>query len=169
MAGNGLMYIASFNNLSVTNAAQDLWQIQAATTASVLIHSVRVTFSPTITSGVAQDARYTIGWALRSATGTGGTAATTTTTGGTQLAPVNKRNTVAPASTWTRQVTTPGTAGNTLTSDTVSVIVPYERIYTPDQRIVLPAAASGSFLSLWISSAPGAAYNCSTEVYFEEI
>lgn len=169
MAGNGLMYIASFNNLSVTNAAQDLWQVTAATTASVLIHSVRVTFTPTITSGVAQDARFTIGWALRTAAGAGGTAATTTTTGGTQLAPVNKRNSTAPVSTWTRQVTTINGVGNTLTSDNVSVIVPYERIYTPDQRIVLPAAASGSYLGLWLATAPGAAYSCSTEIYFEEI
>ena len=66
MAGNGLMYTATFNNTSVTNAVQDLWQITASATASILIHSWRVTFVPTITSGIAQDVRANLQILLRS-------------------------------------------------------------------------------------------------------
>jgi hypothetical protein len=156
------MYTASFSNVSVTNAIQDIWQITASTTASILIHSWRVTVVPTITSGVAQDVRVNLQILNRSTAGTGGTAVTPVA--------VNKRNTVAASSTWNRTVvTTQGTAGNIVSADQVSIIVPYERIYTPDQRVVLPAAASGSFLSLFLTTAPGAAYNASSEVYFEEI
>ena len=162
MAGNGLMYTAQFSNVSVTNAVQDIWQVTAAVTASVLIHSWRVTVVPTITSGVAQDVRINLQILNRSTAGTGGTAVTPVA--------VNKRNSVSAVSTWTRTVvTTQGTAGNIISGDQVSIIVPYERIYTPDQRVVLPAAASGSYLSLFLTTAPGAAYNVSSEVYFEEI
>ena len=162
MAGNGLMYTAQFSNVSVTNAIQDIWQVTAAVTASVLIHSWRVTVVPTITSGVAQDVRINLQILNRSTAGTGGAAVTPVA--------VNKRNSVSAVSTWTRTVvTTQGTAGNIISGDQVSIIVPYERIYTPDQRVVLPAAASGSYLSLFLTTAPGAAYNVSSEVYFEEI
>ena len=162
MAGNGLMYTAQFSNVSVTNAVQDIWQVTAAVTASVLIHSWRVTVVPTITSGVAQDVRINLQILNRSTAGSGGTAVTPVA--------VNKRNSVSAVSTWTRTVvTTQGTAGNIISGDQVSIIVPYERIYTPDQRVVLPAAASGSYISLFLTTAPGAAYNVSSEVYFEEI
>lgn len=162
MAGNGLMYTAQFSNVSVTNAVQDIWQVTAAVTASVLIHSWRVTVVPTITSGVAQDVRINLQILNRSTAGTGGTTVTPVA--------VNKRNSVSAVSTWTRTVvTTQGTAGNIISGDQVSIIVPYERIYTPDQRVVLPAAASGSYISLFLTTAPGAAYNVSSEVYFEEI
>ena len=162
MAGNGLMYTAQFSNVSVTNAVQDIWQVTAAVTASVLIHSWRVTVVPTITSGVAQDVRINLQILNRSTAGSGGTAVTPVA--------VNKRNSVSAVSTWTRTVvTTQGTAGNIISGEQVSIIVPYERIYTPDQRVVLPAAASGSYISLFLTTAPGAAYNVSSEVYFEEI
>ena len=162
MAGNGLMYTAQFSNVSVTNAVQDIWQVTAAVTASVLIHSWRVTVVPTITSGVAQDVRINLQILNRSTAGTGGTAVTPVA--------VNKRNSVSAVSTWNRTVvTSQGTAGNIISGDQVSIIVPYERIYTPDQRVVLPAAASGSYISLFLTTAPGAAYNVSSEVYFEEI
>jgi hypothetical protein len=163
MAGNGLMYTAQFGNVAYANSAQDLWQITASTTASILIHSWRLTVVPALTSGVAQDLRMNLQILLRSTAGTGGTAVTPVA--------VNKRNSVAATSTWTRTVvTTQGTAGNIISGDEVSVIVPYERIYTPDQRLVLPAAASGSYLSLFLATAPGTGpTNWSSEVYFEEI
>ena len=162
MAGNGLMYTAQFSNVSVTNAVQDIWQITASATASILIHSWRLTIVPTITSGVAQDVRINLQIVNRSTAGTGGTAVTPVA--------VNKCNSVAATSVWNRTVvTTQGTIGNIISGEQVSIIVPYERIYTPDQRVVLPAAASGSFISLFLTTAPGAAYNASSEVYFEEI
>jgi len=163
VAANGLMYTAQFSNVSVTNAIQDIWQISSSTSASILIHSWRLTVVPTLTSGVAQDVRINLQILNRS--GTAGT-------GGATVTPiaVNKRNSVAATSTWTRTVvTTQATPGNVLSGEQVSIIVPYERIYTPDQRLVLPAAATTTYLSLFLTTAPGAAYNASSEVYFEEI
>jgi hypothetical protein len=157
------MYTAQFSNVSVTNFAQDIWQISSSTSASILIHSWRLTVVPLLTSGVAQDVRINLQILNRS--GTAGT-------GGSPVTPVavNKRNSVAATSTWNRTVvTTQATPGNVLSGEQVSIIVPYERIYTPDQRLVLPAAATTTYLSLFLTTAAGAAYNASSEVYFEEI
>jgi len=159
MAANGLLYTAQFTSVSVTNAIQDIWEIQAAAGVPVIIHSWRVIFTPVITSGVAQDVRIPLQILRRSTAGTGGSAVTPVAT--------NSRNTVAAASTVTRTVvTTQGTAGNILDGEIASVIVPFERIYTPDQRLVIPG---GTKLSLFMTTAPGAAIVTSSEVYFEEV
>jgi hypothetical protein len=158
MAASGLLYVVGFENLTVTNAVQDIWEFVAAAGVSILIHSVRFTVSPTITSGVAQDVRIRLQMQQRSTTGSGGT-------GQTPRA-VNRRNTVAAATTCNSGVTTPGTAGNAWGSDLVSIIVPYERIFTPDQRIPI---SGGSRWNLTLVAAPGASYSASSEVYFEEI
>ena len=41
MAANGLIYTASFSNVSITNAAQNIWEFIAGAGCSVLIHSIR--------------------------------------------------------------------------------------------------------------------------------
>jgi len=160
MAANGLVYTAQFTGVTVTNAIQDIWEIQAAAGVPILIHSWRVTFTPTITSGVAQDVRLSLQICRRSTAGTGGTAVTPVA--------VNSRNTVAATGTYTRTVvTTQGTIGNILDGENVSVIVPFERIYTPDQRLVIPGGAKTSlFLT---STNAGLPLTASSEVYFEEI
>lgn len=158
MAASGLMYTFSFSNVSVTNAAQNIFEMIAGSGASVLVHSIRLTFTPTIVSGVAQDVRANLNIQRISTTGTGGSATTPVA--------VNSRNTVAALTTVNRLVTTPGTAGNVLDSENVSIIVPFERIYTPDQRVPIPASTR---LALNLSAGLGAAYNASCEVYFEEI
>lgn len=158
MAASGLMYTASFENLTVTNAAQDIWEFVAAAGVSILIHSIRVTFSPTITSGVAQDVRARFLMQQRSTTGSGGTAQTPRA--------VNRRNTVAAATTCNSGVTTPGTAGNNFGADEISIIVPYERIFTPDQRIPI---SGGSRWNLTLVAGLGGSFSASSEVYFEEI
>jgi len=159
MAANGLVYTAQFTGVTVTNAIQDIWEIQAAAGVPLLIHSWRVTFTPTITSGVAQDVRLSLQVCRRSTAGTGGTAVTPVA--------VNSRNTVAAASTVTRTVvTTQGTIGNILDGEVVSCIVPFERIYTPDQRLVIPGGAK---TSLFLTATPGQSFVTSSEVYFEEI
>jgi len=157
MAGSGLMYTASFENLTVANSAQDIWEFIAAAGVSILIHSVRVTFSPTITSGVAQDVRIRLQMQQRSTTGSGGTSQTPRA--------VNRRNTVAAATTVNSGVTTPGTAGNLWGADLVSIVVPYERIFTPDQRIPI---SGGSRWNLTLLAGAGSSYSASSEVYFEE-
>jgi len=162
MAANGLVYTASFSNVSITNAAQNIWEIIGSASCSVLIHSIRLTVTPTITSGVAQDVRALLNLQRITTTGTGGSAVTP--------APTNARNTIAAATTFNRLVTTPGTAGTVLDSENVSIIVPYERIYTPDQRIPIGASGSSTYrLALNLSAGLGASYNASSEIYFEEI
>jgi len=158
MAAGGLMYTASFNSVSVTNAAQNIWEIIAAAGTSLLIHSIRLTFSPTIVSGVAQDVRAQLNVQRITTTGTGGVAVTP--------APVNQRNTVAAVTTFNRTVTTPGTAGVVKDSELVSIIVPFERIYTPDQRIPI---SGGDRLALNLAAGLGTSYNASSEIYFEEV
>lgn len=158
MAASGLMYTASFENQSITNAVQDIWEFVAAAGVSILIHSIRLTVVPTITSGVAQDVRIRLCQQQRSTTGSGGTGVTPRA--------VNRRNTVAAATTCTQLVTAPGTAGNQWGADEPSIIVPYERIFTPDQRIPI---SGGSRWNLTLLAAPGAIYNASSEIYFEEV
>ena len=158
MAAGGLMYTASFNAVSVTNAAQNIWEVIAAAGTSLLVHSIRLTFAPTIVSGVAQDVRAQLNVQVITTTGTGGVAVTPT--------PVNKRNTLAAVTTFNRTVTTPGTAGSIYDSELVSIIVPFERIYTPDQRIPI---SGGNRLALNLAAGLGTAYNASSEIYFEEI
>lgn len=158
MAANGLLYKVSFDNVSITNAAQDILEIVAAAAVPVLIHAYKLTVVPTITSGVAQDVRAQLRTLVRSTTGTGGSAITPRAT--------NPRNTVAAAGTYTRTVTTPGTAGNVWGSEQVSIIVPYERIFTPDQRILVPA---GTRFCLNLEAALGAVFNASFEMDVEEV
>ena len=158
MAAGGLIYTASFSNVSVTNAAQNFWEFIGASTASVLIHSIRITFTPTINSGVAYDVRALINWGYMTGTGTGGSATTPVA--------LNKRNTVAAVTTVNRLVTTPGATPTIQGSDNVSIIVPYERIFTPDQRIPISA---GNKWYIGMSGALGSAYNASSEIFFEEI
>ena len=158
MAANGLMYTVSFSNVSITNTAQNIWELIAAAATSFIIHSVRLTITPTITSGVAQDVRALLNIQNITTTGSGGSAKTPT--------PTNIRNTVAAVTTCNALVTTPGTAGVVRDSENVSIIVPFERIYTPDQRI--PIGGGGRW-ALNLSAGLGGAFNASSEIYLEEI
>jgi hypothetical protein len=159
MAANGLLYTAQFTNVSITNAIQDIWEMRAAATAGVLLHWVKLTFVPTITSGVAQDARVSL--QLLERTGAAGTGGAAVVPAGT-----HPRNSVAAVTTTTRTVTTPGTAGDIHWSDQVSIIVPYELIFTPDMRIPISPSTN---LSLALVSSPGAVYSASSTICFEEI
>lgn len=156
-AANGLMYKTSFDGVTLSAAAQDLWEFVAGATTGILIHAIRVTVVPSIVSGVAQDVRMQLRQLVRSTTGSGGTAVTPRAT--------NPRNTVAAVGVTTRTVTTPGTAGNVWDADEVSIIVPYERIYTPAQRIFVPAATRWC---LNLEASIGALVASST-VEFEEL
>lgn len=160
MAANGLMYTVSFGSVSLPNAATGIFEISAASCA-VLIHSIRVTFIPTITSGIAQDVRLPLQSARITTLGSGGSATTPR--------PVNSRNTLTPSGTYNTMNTTPGTTGNILDQELVSVIVPFERIFTPDQRIVVP---QGTFWALKLSGTgtpAGSTFVTSGELYVEEI
>lgn len=158
MAANGLMYTAQFSGVSITNAAQDIFELVAAAGVAVLVHWIKLTFEPTITSGVAQDVRARLRILERSTTGTGGAAITPQG--------INPRNSIAAATTVARTVTTPGTAGDIKWADAVSIIVPFEHIYTPDTRIPIQG---GGRLALNLEVALGAVYNASGTICFEEI
>lgn len=157
MAMNGLIYTATQTNVTVTNAAQNLWEIIAAAGVSILIHSIRIEFVPTITSGVAQDVRAQLNLQTITSTGTGGSAVTPRAT--------NRRNTVAAVTTVNGLVTTPGTLGVVMSSSNPSVIVPYERIYTPDQRIPV---SGGARFAVNLGAGLGGSVTMSSEIYFEE-
>jgi len=164
MAANGLIYTASFQGVTVTNAIQDIFEFIGSANCATVIHSWRVEFTPTITSGVAQDVRLNLQICRRSTTGSGGAAVTPK--------PVNPRNTVAALTTVNRTVvTTQGTIQDILWGGNPSVIVPFERIYTPDQRIDLPASggSANNRLCLFLAAAPGQSFVASGEVYLEEI
>jgi hypothetical protein len=153
----GLMYTARFENVSITDAAQDIWELVTGN-VGVLVHWIKLSFTPTITSGVAQDVRGRLLLCERSTTGSGGTAVTANG--------VHPRNTVAALTTCTRTVTTPGTIGDVKWADGFSIIVPYEIIFTPDMRV--PIQASSGRLCLNLVAGLGAAYNASSTICFEE-
>lgn len=157
MAANGLIYTAKQQSVSVTNVAQNLWEIIAAAGVSLLIHSIRIEFVPTIVSGVAQDVRAAVSIQRITTTGTGGSAVT----------PVaeHPRNSIAAVTTFNGLVTTPGTAGAILSASNPSLIVPFERILTPDQRIPI---TGGSRLAINLAAGLGATVVMSSEIYFEE-
>lgn len=155
----GLMYASRFSGVSVTNAVQDIWEIVPSAAVGIILHWVKITFEPTITSGVAQDVRARIQICERSTAGTGGVAVTPSG--------VHPRMTVAAATVTTRTVvTTQGTIGDIKWDDSASIIVPYELIFTPDLRIPVQG---GGRLAVFLTTALGAAYNCSSTICFEEI
>jgi len=164
MAAQGLIYTASFQGVTVTNAVQDLFEFIGSANCSTIFHSFRIEFTPTITSGVAQDVRANIQIVRRTTSGSGGAAVTPK--------PANPRNTVAALTTVNRTVvTTQGTIGDILYGGNPSVIVPWERVYTADQRLVLPASGGNSQnrLCVFLAAAPGQSFTTSGEVYFEEV
>lgn len=154
----GLMYTSRFAAVSITNAAQDIWELAAAAGVSVIVHWIKLTLEPTITSGIAQDVRMRLQLCERSTSGTGGVAVVP--------AGVHPRNSVAAATVTTRTVTTPGTIGDIRWDDSASIIVPYELIFTPDMRQPIQG---GGRLCLNLTTALGAAYNASSVICFEEV
>jgi len=154
----GLMYTSQFTAVSITNATQDIWELVAAAGVSVIVHWVQIDFEPVITSGVAQDVRARLQLVERSTTGSGGAAVTP--------AGLHPRNTVAATTVTTRTVTTPGTIGDIRWSDARSIIVPIEKIWTPDTRQPIQG---GGRLCVFLQTALGAAFNASSTICFEEI
>lgn len=154
----GLMYTASFENVSITAAAQDVWELVCAAGVGIIVHWVKLDLAPTITSGVAQDERMRLQICERSTTGTGGAAVT--------ARGVHPRNTVAASTVATRTVTTPGTIADILWSDRASIIVPFEKIFTPDLRIPV---SGGGRLCLNLAAALSGAFNANSTICWEEI
>jgi hypothetical protein len=158
MAAGGLVYTASFDGQNMPNAAQSIWEIIAAANVSILIHSIRVSFVPQIISGIAQDVRAQLRIQAISSTGTGGVAVTPRA--------VNRRNTVAAVTTFNSFVTSPGTLVYVQDPEMQSLIFPFERSYTPDQRLPV---TGGNRLAVNLAAALGFICVTSSTIYFEEL
>lgn len=151
MAGQGLMYTATLGNTSWGTASTDIWVLGTSSTVPVLIHEIRMTANQTT------DTRNVLQVLRRSTGPTGGSAVTARA--------LNPRNTLVAASTITSLPTTPGTAGNQVENEIWSQLVPFSRIYTPDERIYVPVSG---WVALFLAVAP-AAVNVSWDVIFEEL
>ena len=152
MAGQGLMYNFSMPATASGTAAVDVMVLGTTASVPALVHEIRLTAAQTV------DTRINLQVCRRTAAPTGGT----TVTG----KPLNKRNTVAAASTFTYLDTTPGTIGDILENEQWSELVPFSRIYTPDERIYI--LVSG-WLALFFATAPGASVTMSGNMVAEEL
>jgi hypothetical protein len=152
MAGQGLLYNFSFPVTTSGTSSVDVMVLGTTAAVPILIHEIR------LTSQATTDVRLNLQLLRRTTGPTGGT----TVTG----KPLNKRNTVAAASTFTYLDTTPGTAGDILENEQWSVLVPFSRIYTPDERIYVPVSG---WIALFFATAPGSASNISGNIVAEEL
>lgn len=148
----GLLYSATFENVSMTDAAQDIIAIATSANVPIVIHEFAVT------AGVTTDVRARVQILRRTTAGSAGTSITPRA--------LHQRNTVSSATTVTYLRTTPGTAGDQLDSEQWSLLVPFQRLYTPETRIVVN---NSGFIALNLVAGTGAARNISGRVVFEEI
>lgn len=151
MSAQGLVYTFNISNATLGTASTDIWTLGTSAAVPVLIHEIRLTGNQTV------DTRLSLQILRRTTGPTGGSTITPR--------PLNKRNTVAAASTITTLPGTPGAAGDILEAEIWSELVPYSRIFTPDERILVPVS---SWVSLFLTTTL-VAINASAVVYFEEI
>lgn len=147
----GLLYVAAFDAVSMTDAAQDIIFLQAGSAVPITVHEILVT------SAVTTDVRARLAIVRRSTAGSTGTAITPRA--------LFERNSVSALTTATSLRTTVGTVGNVLDNDEWSMLVPFQRLYTPETRIVVAAAG---FLGLNLVAGTGAARVISGKIVFEE-
>lgn len=147
----GLLYVAAFDAVTMTDAAQDIVFLQTSSAVPLIIHEILVT------SNVTTDVRARLAIVRRSTAGSAGTAITPRA--------LFERNSVSATTTATYLRTTVGTVGNVLDNDEWSMLVPFQRLYTPETRIGV--AASG-FLGLNLVAGTGASRTISGKIVFEE-
>lgn len=150
---NGLQYTAQFENVSIS-ATQDIWEFTAAAGVPIVIHRIELSWGVTAQEIVRLQMLYRTG---------------TADSGGSTVTPraINSRNTVAAAGTYKANSTTVGTAGNIIWSYQQNLVVPVDELFGLDQlKIVVPG---GIRLALNLASAPAAARNGSSTVFFSEL
>lgn len=147
----GLLYTAAFENISLTDAAQDIIFLATSSAVPIRIHYARFTAS------VTTDVRARIQLIRRTTAGSGGTGITPSELIG--------RNTVSPATTCTYLRTTTGTAGDVVAAEQWSLLVPYEYLPVPEQR---PEVAASSYIGFNLAAGTGATRTISGYVTFEE-
>lgn len=148
----GLMYTAPFENVTITDAAQDIVFLATSSSVPLIVHAVRVT------AGVTTDVRARIQIIRRTTAGSGGTGITPSELYG--------RNSVAAATTATYARTTPGTGGDVIHAEQWSLLVPFEWLPTPEMRPQVPVSG---FIGLHLAAGTGASRVMSGSIIFEEI
>lgn len=151
----GLSYSAQFENVSVTAAAQDIFELVCPAGRAAYIWQID------LTCGVTAQEVGRLQLIKRTTTGSGGAAITPRA--------LNRYNTVASAMTsFTRTVTAPGTGTDVYAARQWNIVVPFEfGPRTPDAAggILVPA---GERIALHIPAALGGARNCSLFVCWDE-
>ena len=148
----GLMYAARLENVTITDAAQDIVFLATSSAVPIVVHSIILTADTTT------DVRARLLILRRSTAGSAGTTITARALHG--------RNTVTAATTCTSARTTPGTGGDELEGERWSLLVPFQRIYTPETRIHVPVSG---FLGVNLVAGTGASRAVSGSVIFEEL
>jgi hypothetical protein len=147
----GLLYTAAFENVSMTDAAQDIIFLATSSSVPIKVHYARITAS------VTTDVRARVQMVRRTTAGSGGT--------GITPAELIGRNTVSAATTCTYLRTTPGTVGDVIMAEEWSLLVPFEYLPTPEHR---PEVAASSYLGIHLVAGTGATRSVSGYVVFEE-
>jgi hypothetical protein len=147
-----LLYSAAFENTTLTDAAQDILFLATTANVPILIHTINLGASETT------DVRARIRILRRTTAGSAGTSITPKA--------IDERNTRAAVTTVTTMRTTQGTAGDVLDADRWSLLVPWQRIYTPETRI---RVAHSGFLAIELVAGTGASRTLSGDVVFEEL
>lgn len=148
---DGLTYSASFENVTLTDASQDIILIATGSIVPATIKEIL------LNSDVTTDIRARLQLLFRSTAGSSGSSVTPRATDG--------HNSRAAAASVTIMRTTPGTAGNVVDGDRWSLLTKFQRLWTPEDRIRVPAAG---FLALFLAAGTGGARNLSGKIVFAE-
>lgn len=149
---NGLKYQAGFENVTLTDAAQDIIFLATSSSVPILVHSIR------LTAGVTTDVRARMQIVRRSTAGSGGSSIT--------VSKLHGRNTVTAATTATYLRTTPGTVGDVVHGEQWSLLVPFDYTPVPEGRIHVPVSG---FIGLHLVAGTGASRVISGSITFEEL
>ncbi len=149
---SGLIYEAPFENITITNAAQDLLMLTASADTPFILHYIQVT-SDNIT-----DVRARLRIVERTTAGSGQAALTEVAR--------QRRNTLAADSAAVRTVTTPGSLGDVHEAMQWSLLVPFIWQPTPELQLLVPAAER---IALNLVAALGQSEVMSGTIVWEEI
>ena len=146
-----LRYQAAFENVTITDAAQDILFLATSSSVAAKIIGIR------LSAGVTTDVRARIQIVRRTTAGSGGSSDT--------AGEVDALNSRAAATTVTTARTTPGTVGDVLHGEQWSLLVPFDYTPVPEGRIELPVSG---FLGVHLVAGTGASRVISGSVLFEE-
>lgn len=129
---SGLTYVASFQNVSLSNAAQDLLEGLTSADTPITIHRIEASFA------TINQANTYFQLLTRSTAGSGGTGVTPVAS--------QRRNTISADTVFNRTVTTPGTLGVVINGWHWNVVAPFDLLLgKSDLEIEIPAATRFSF------------------------